>query len=1470
MKKISLIILFFILSTVSVYAENKNEYEKLISYIDLSLPQLLGVKSYADIGDYESAAREFINYYSQRKTPVWSEMPKKPGNNTNYNTVDADNIKNLLFDYNGELISVDNGDGSINWTLKPGGEKEWMWALNRQFQFVTLSRAYVNTGDISYAEAFEKQFNDWYENNPKPSELDTDGTWRTLEAGIRIGSSMISYFNNFVMSDDVSLLTKARILISLHEHGEYLSKYSGTNNWLLMESKGFYSLVYMFPEFKNSKSWKSIIFDRLETDFSNQFLDDGWQHELTPNYHIESVKSIAAIQDMANKNGDNLPYAAMLLKSYTSAQAIMGAGMFILPLNDTHDVNQSDFMYEGASLSDSLGEDLAGGFIASASGGLYGEKDLIPGSAFYQNSGYMVMRDGNDKNSISALFETGASGIGGHGWMSRDKLQLTLTAFDRDLLIDTGGSTTYGDDPLSQYTYTTPAHNTVTIDGYDQVRRTSDAFSPQPETKFITSDKLEYAQGIYDEKYSETELIDVVHKRRVAFVKSEYLIVRDELSGNGNHTARQYWNLAPGKYVMDDNTGIVRTDFDDGKNVMIIPVNFNGKESGCGVSSPMRGWTSTGSPTLNFCYKNDFIDFGEIETVIIPYKEKIAPEVRVWKENGKIKIEYKNFTDTVDFEGETVSVERTYYDGNSEIIDFSSEAEAKTKDYSIIPCSGTIQSEWSGFEKYGAQYSFDSSARGKSTVTLNEGAYQILRIQYGLTSLKVRAKGGGILKINDTELEINSDSFQDYTVYGINGGNIKVMCVSGSVAIDQYSLNGGGESINMQALRCRLPQLSQTFFAQSSAEVNTMSVDFTPISSLSAVNTSYFGFKFGDYQVRYNMTDNQAEIYCNNSLVIAQEYYLNYGNTYNLALRLLGSKIILSIDGKDVISANYNYVDGTTAIIASDIDIYADNATVNGLCESYEGKTAGTLSESDSKWIVEGIENQYEDFEIICSTKHVLPGTEVTIQLNNANGAVLLKNGEEVPYVGNEYTFTAYQGVYTFCLKSENRVSKPVEIASENDFYEKSAYLTEKFNKTVTDNKWEYNENYFIPLNGKWYMRGVKNVQAEAYTVLPAAVKNKVSIECNVIPDSDLSNVKLFVCRDSFNRELQPISFAEGGKIIDTITKETIGNYTPGVSNRVKVDMDLDKGTYTVYNNGILLSRDRKMSSYISDIKRIYAAIIWNGKSGTYLSDFQINELADLDTEINVKSVVEESEVFSQKLKFKNKNIYSAQYQGSQLVSLNTLSDNGTLNLNSSPITLFDWDNMIPYLGKTECYFSLTPGFDDEGYFCQNFNNYNGGMPSSRWGGSVDYLSADRGMIFIDASISGTSELYYNCLDTLKGKVSIEADIVPETNKTKITLFTYRDETGAEAPMISYDTDGKIYSSAGKLIGTYTPGEKNKIRLEIDTVNRVYNLWVDGVIMSRNIPIEGNSSGIKRIYLAKIYKGISGVSIDNFVVSTIR
>lgn len=86
-------------------------------------------------------------------------------------------------------------EGEIDWTFNPTAgpgspystNNQWTWQFNRHYFWISLAKAYEETGDAIYADAFVRQMLHWVKSNPVPEEWErrTGSPWRTIEAGIR-------------------------------------------------------------------------------------------------------------------------------------------------------------------------------------------------------------------------------------------------------------------------------------------------------------------------------------------------------------------------------------------------------------------------------------------------------------------------------------------------------------------------------------------------------------------------------------------------------------------------------------------------------------------------------------------------------------------------------------------------------------------------------------------------------------------------------------------------------------------------------------------------------------------------------------------------------------------------------------------------------------------------------------------------------------------------------------------------------------------------------------------------------------------------------------------------------------------------------------------------------------------------------------------------------------------------------------
>jgi len=155
------------------------------------------------------------------------------------------------------------------------------------------------------------------------------------------------------------------------------------------------------------------------------------------------------------------------------------------------------------------------------------------------------------------LFFDGAPWRGNHS--HQDRLQVTVFA-GRDLLVDSG-QISY-DQPASKTLRQSGAHNVLLIDGGEQLQADPKLLSWQ------TDAQADFASGL-------VEANGLRHQRSVLFVKPDYWVVVDQVSGPGKHEVTRRFQFKPGSKIKSDNHS-AETTFADGWNIRVEAVD-NGR-----------------------------------------------------------------------------------------------------------------------------------------------------------------------------------------------------------------------------------------------------------------------------------------------------------------------------------------------------------------------------------------------------------------------------------------------------------------------------------------------------------------------------------------------------------------------------------------------------------------------------------------------------------------------------------------------------------------------------------------------------------------------------------------------------------------------------------------------------------------------------------------------------------------------------
>lgn len=641
MKKIlSIIIFLFIVSVTLLRADGIQENKlrsvdlyKLMSRLDLERPELETVKR--SYGNPSITAVQLLNYFKLRTSvnhPVVKHSASKIRGKaaTEDEMKMADNALRHIFTGQSAYPPVFCGE-DINWNTRPVPDNEWVWQLNRMYFWDAMAKAYWHTGDEKYAKEWFSQLVDWTKKNPNDREHSY--AWRSIEAGIR-GHSWTVLYQYFIESPNFNAEVLVAFLNSMYDHATYLmTQYRTGSNWGLMEAEGLAFIALTFPEFKDSGNWREEAFRRLNAEIEIQVYPDGYQRELATGYHIGCINWFLRTMDMARMNGYKDAFTDSYLKTVekmcevpmkllfpdgTSTQfgdSWTGRpGQYYDRLKNWADMfDRKDFLYVATE----------------------GREGVIPDSTAwaYRYSGFYSMRSGWDKDAICLVLKCGPDG-GGH--CQPDNGTFELYAGGRNLMPDAGSYIYSGDPEGRSWFRQTKVHQTLTLNGANS------EYAPKL-LLWKPGDNLDILV-VENESYP-----DLTHRRAVLFVDRKFFIIVDEAFGKGTGDVDLHFQLAPGKAVFDNGNFIVRSDFQEGWNVMVKAEEQKGlimnEEEG---QVSFRYTVKEPRPAFSYNIKKLNADQNvRFITIVAPYTGSV-PEIKVklqgksQPEASKIRLKFKS------------------------------------------------------------------------------------------------------------------------------------------------------------------------------------------------------------------------------------------------------------------------------------------------------------------------------------------------------------------------------------------------------------------------------------------------------------------------------------------------------------------------------------------------------------------------------------------------------------------------------------------------------------------------------------------------------------------------------------------------------------------------------------------------------------------------------------------------------------
>jgi hypothetical protein len=453
--------------------------------------------------------------------------------------------------------------------FEEAGDVKITWELNRHQHLVTLAKATLLTGQDRFAKEAVNQWRGWCVENPYPFGVN----WASsLEVAFR---SMAWLWFYFLLEGSGKLPKKFRaelwrmLAISGRHIDRYLSTYFSPNTHLLGEGVGLFFIGVLCPELPSARRWRERGWQIVVSEARHQVQSDGLHFEQATYYHVYALDFFLHARILAALNGIPIPAELdQTLERMLEALCVLGrtgsaprlgdddGGRLFDPSRNRIEhlldplstgaafFQRGDFKFlarrakeetlwllgaKGLAVFDQLGAfPPSDKSVALAAGGLYLMSD--------PEATAQLIIDAGPQGALTA----------GHG--HADALSVCLETNRGSLLIDPGTFEYAGTGGERNQFRTTSAHNTLVVDGASQAEpRGPFAWVRLPQAKaelWISGETFDLFRGSHD-GYTRSPS-RMIHRRWVFGRKSQFWLVRDVVSGEGEHALDVYWHFAPG------------------------------------------------------------------------------------------------------------------------------------------------------------------------------------------------------------------------------------------------------------------------------------------------------------------------------------------------------------------------------------------------------------------------------------------------------------------------------------------------------------------------------------------------------------------------------------------------------------------------------------------------------------------------------------------------------------------------------------------------------------------------------------------------------------------------------------------------------------------------------------------------------------------------------------------------------------
>jgi heparinase II/III-like protein len=494
------------------------------------------------------------------------------------------------------------------------GDKKIIWELNRHQFLATLGQAYWLTGDEHYVETMISHLDSWMNANPPKLGIN----WAS---SLEIAFRSISWIWALHFAKQSARLTPEillRLLKFLYLNARhlqiFLSTYFSPNTHLTGEALGLFYIGTLFPEFREAAHWRELGLKILLEQLDRHVQSDGVYFEQSSYYHRYTTDFYLHLLILLTANDEALPQKLiekllllldhlMYITRPDGTTPLFGDddGGRLMKLDMSAENDFRSTLAIGAALFKRGDYKFVSGEEAQEVLWLLGPEgidefhNVVPTKPAKQScafpvGGYIVMRDGWERESNYTLFDCGPHGVSNCGHAHADALALDLAANGQTVLVDPGTYTYTSSKKLRDWFRGAEAHNTVTLDGQPSSIPagpfTWKTIAHASCSKWVSTELFDFAEASHNgfERLTEPAL----HHRSILFLKKNYWVVYDRIESLSAHEIAAHFHFDLGVAPLQRHGNALRLLRESSDSVVFQIAAFGEN----GVWNEEIGWVS--------------------------------------------------------------------------------------------------------------------------------------------------------------------------------------------------------------------------------------------------------------------------------------------------------------------------------------------------------------------------------------------------------------------------------------------------------------------------------------------------------------------------------------------------------------------------------------------------------------------------------------------------------------------------------------------------------------------------------------------------------------------------------------------------------------------------------------------------------------------------------------------------------------